>query len=191
MKAMNLSQKVSDLAEKDFTALDENITIDEAAKIMRNKGSTSILVTNNRSGKPIGIITERDILYRVVAENRAPSKTRLKKLISSPLTTIDEKSSLKDAISLMMSRGIRRLPVMQGDNIIGIVNVMSIIGHIYEEKANVDGETGGSAMNILVKDTILTCPYCQSIFKDKVEMSKHIDRIHVDSGLLEGDLRRW
>src|SRR5215207_3144335 len=98
MKAMNLSQKVSDLAEKDFTALDENLTIDEAAKIMRNKGSTSILVTNNRSGKPIGIITERDMLYRVVAENRASSKTRLKSLISSPLITIDEKSSLKDAI---------------------------------------------------------------------------------------------
>jgi CBS domain-containing protein len=191
MKAMNLSQKVSDLAEKDFTALDENLTIDEAAKIMRNKGSTSILVTNNRSGKPIGIITERDILYRVVAENRAPSKTQLKSLISSPLITIDEKSSLKDAISLMMSKGIRRLPVMQGDNTIGIVNVMSVIGHIYEEKASVDRETGGSVMNILVKDTILTCPYCQSIFKDKAEMSKHIDRIHVGSGLLEGDLRQW
>jgi CBS domain-containing protein len=181
MKAMNLSQKVSDLVEKDFTALDENLTIDEAAKIMRNKGSTSILVTNNRSGKPIGIITERDILYRVVAENRAPSKTQLKSLISSPLITIDEKSSLKNAISLMMSKGIRRLPVIQGDNIIGIVNVMSVIGHMYEEKASVDSETGGSVMNILVKDTILTCPYCQSIFKDKAEMSKHIDRIHVGS----------
>lgn len=41
-------------------------------------------------------------------------------------------------------------------------------------------------MNILVNDTNLTCPYCQSIFKDKAEMSKHIDRIHVGRGL-EGD----
>jgi predicted transcriptional regulator len=68
MKAISLSQKVSDLAERDFTALNGNLTIDEAAKIMRNKGSTSILVTNNRSGKPIGIITERDILYRVTSQ---------------------------------------------------------------------------------------------------------------------------
>ena len=168
MTTINLSKRVSDVAEKEFTALDENLTIDKAAQIMQNKGSTSVLVTDNRSGKPLGIITEKDILYRVVAENRAPSKTRLKKLISSPLITIDEDSSLKDAISLMMSKGIRRLPVVRRDSVVG-----------------------GSAMNILVKDTIFTCPYCQSIFKEKEEMSKHIDRIHVGSGLLEGDTRRW
>jgi CBS domain-containing protein len=122
---MNLSQKISYLAERDFTALDENLTIDVGAKIMRGKGSTCIIVINYRSGKPTGIITERDILYRIVAENRAPSKTELKKLVSSPLITIDEESSLKDAISLMMKKGIRRLPVVQENNIIGIVNVMS------------------------------------------------------------------
>jgi CBS domain-containing protein len=125
MKPMNLSQKISSLAERDFTALDENLTIDVGAKIMRGKGSTCIIVINYRSGKPTGIITERDILYRIVAENRAPSKTELKKLVSSPLITIDEESSLKDAISLMMKKGIRRLPVVQENNIIGIVNVMS------------------------------------------------------------------
>ena len=191
MTTIDLSKRVSDMAEKDFTALDENLTIDKAAQIMQNKGSTSVLVTDNRSGKLLGIITEKDILYRVVAENRAPSKTRLKKLISSPLITIDEDSSLKDAISLMMSKGIRRLPVVRRDSVVGILNVTSIVGHIYEERGGVDNETGGSAMNILVKDTIFTCPYCQSIFKEKEEMSKHIDRIHVGSGLLEGDTRRW
>jgi predicted transcriptional regulator len=73
-------------------------------------------------------------------------------LVSSPLITIDEESSLKDAISLMMKKGIRRLPVMHGDNIIGIVNVMSVIGHIYEEKTDVSDETEGSTLNLLVKD---------------------------------------
>jgi CBS domain-containing protein len=191
MKAMNLSQKISYLAEKDFSTLDENITIDVAAKIMRDKGSTNILVLDKRSGKPTGIITERDILRRVVAGNRAPSKTELKKLISSPLITIDKESSVKDATLLMMKKGIRRLPVMQGDNIIGIVNMMYLRSHIYEEKTDVSSETEGSDLNILVKDTILACPYCQSIFKAKAEMSKHIDRIHDGSGLLEGDVRQW
>ena len=118
MTTIDLSKWVSDMAEKDFTALDENLTIDKAAQIMQNKGSTSVLVTDNRSGKLLGIITEKDILYRVVAVNRAPSKTRLKKLISSPLITIDEDSSLKDAISLMMSKGIRRLPVVRRDSVV-------------------------------------------------------------------------
>ncbi|MGA7690666.1 MAG: CBS domain-containing protein, partial [Nitrososphaeraceae archaeon] len=92
MKPMNLSQKISSLADRDFTVLDENLTIDVGAKIMRDKGSTCIIVINYRSGKPIGIITEKDILYRVVAENRAPSKIELRKLVSSPLITIDEES---------------------------------------------------------------------------------------------------
>jgi CBS domain-containing protein len=191
MKAIDLSQKISYLAEKDFTTLNEDLTIDVAAKIMQDRGSSSILVIDNRSSKPTGIITERDILYRVVAENRVPSRTELKKLISSPLITIDKESSMKDAISLMMEKGIRRLPVIQGDNIIGMVNMMSLRGHVYEEKTDVSSKTDGSTLNILVKDTILTCPYCQSIFKDKAEMSKHIDRIHLGSGLLEGDIRQW
>lgn len=191
MKAMNLSQKIWYLAQRDFTMLGENLTIDLAAKIMRDKGTTSILVLDKRSGKPTGIITERDILRRVVAENRAPSKTELKKLMSSPLITIDKESSMKDAILLMMKKGIRRLPVMQGNNIIGIVNMMSLRGHIYEEKTDSFSETEETNLNILVKDTILRCPYCQSIFRDKAEMSKHIDRIHGGSGLLEGDVRQW
>jgi uncharacterized C2H2 Zn-finger protein len=41
------------------------------------------------------------------------------------------------------------------------------------------------------EDSSIECPYCQSKFKDKADLSKHIDRIHTDSGLLEGDSRRW
>jgi hypothetical protein len=41
------------------------------------------------------------------------------------------------------------------------------------------------------EDSSIECPYCQSKFKDKTDLSKHIDRIHTDSGLLEGDSRRW
>jgi hypothetical protein len=37
----------------------------------------------------------------------------------------------------------------------------------------------------------VSCPYCESIFSDKIELSRHIDRIHLGSGLLEGDLRKW
>ncbi len=190
MKAMNLHQKVSVLAERDFATLDENLTINEAAEVMRGKRITSILVIGRISSKPIGIVTERDVLYRVVAKNKTPSKIRLKNLVSSPLITIDEGSTMKEAVSLMLDKGIRRLPVMRGDNIIGILNAESVIGHMYEEKTDA-GETNSSAMNIRVKDIILSCPYCQSMFKNKIEMSKHIDRIHLGSGLLEGDLRRW
>jgi CBS domain-containing protein len=55
----------------------------EAAKIMRDKDTTCVLITTADSKEPIGIVTERDILYRVVAENKGPFKVTLKEIMSS------------------------------------------------------------------------------------------------------------
>jgi predicted transcriptional regulator len=67
-----LSQKVESIAEKDYVTLYEDTLVAEAAKVMRDKDVLSILVTSKNSNEPIGIVTERDILYRVVAENKPP-----------------------------------------------------------------------------------------------------------------------
>src|SRR6187200_658714 len=165
----------------------------EAAKVMRDRDVLSILVTiSKNSNEPIGIVTERDILYRVVAENKDPFKVTLKNVMSSPLITIAEVESVKDAVLLMRSKHIRRLVVKnaEGNDITGIITLISIVGNIPSDK--VDLAEVELPTNIIEREaTKLICPYCQSEFKDKAEMSKHIDRIHIGSGLLEGDMRRW
>jgi signal-transduction protein with cAMP-binding, CBS, and nucleotidyltransferase domain len=160
---------------------------------MRGKDVLSILVTTSKnSNEPIGIVTERDILYRVVAENKDPFKLTLKDIMSSPLITIAEEESVKDAVALMRNKNIRRLAVKKAEDndITGIITLISIVGNIPSDKldlAEVELPT-----NIIEREaTKIICPYCQSQFKDKAEMSKHIDRIHIGSGLLEGDMRRW
>lgn len=82
----------------------------EAAKIMRDKDTTSILVTKKDSIEPVGIVTERDILYRVLAQNKDPLTTSLNDIMNYPLIYAEEDLSIKDGICLMRNKNIRRLP---------------------------------------------------------------------------------
>ena len=192
----HLSQKIGSIAEKDYVTLPEDTLVGEAAKVMKDKDVLSVMVvaTGKNSNEPIGIVTERDILYRVVAENKGPFKVTLKNVMSSPLITIAEEKSVKDAVLLMRSKHIRRLVVRKkaggSNDITGIVTLMSIVGNVPSDKVDL-AEVELPTSVIEREATKIICPYCQSQFKDKAEMSKHIDRIHIGSGLLEGDMRQW
>jgi len=133
----------------------------------------------------LGIVTERDILYRVVAEHRGPFKTTLKEIMSSPLVTVDSSVSVKEAVETMRKNAIRRLPVTKEGTIIGIVTLKSIIGNSHEGRIELLEVELPSAVSKIA------CPYCGSKFDSKDDLSKHIDRLHLGSGLLEGDLRQW
>jgi CBS-domain-containing membrane protein len=121
----------------------------------------------------------------------SPFKVPLKEIMSSPLISIDEESSVADAISLMRRKRIRRLAVKKTEGkIIGTITLMSIIGNVPSNSIDLaDIELPSNVVG--TEATKIICPYCHSEFKDKAEMSKHIDRIHIGSGLLEGDMRRW
>jgi CBS domain-containing protein len=186
-----LLQKVESIAEKNYVTLSEDTLVGEAAKVMKDKDVLSVLVTSKDSNEPIGILTERDILYRVLAENKGPFKVTLKKIMSSPLITIAEGESVKNAVLLMRSKYIRRLAVKNaGGNITGLITLMSIVGNVPSDKVDL-AEVELPSNTIEREATKIICPYCQSQFKDKAEMSKHIDRIHIGGGLLEGDMRQW
>ena len=77
-----------------------------------------------------GIVTERDILYRVIGGNKGPYKTILKEVMSSPVVTIEKGSSIDEAMSLMRNKKIRRLLVIKRENTkavtLGLVTLMSI-----------------------------------------------------------------
>jgi signal-transduction protein with cAMP-binding, CBS, and nucleotidyltransferase domain len=153
--------------------------------------SVLVVVTSEKSNEPIGIVTERDILHRLLAGNKGPFKVTLKNVMSSPLITVAEEESVKDAVLLMRSKHIRRLAVKKagGNSITGIITLMSIVGNVPSDK--VDLAEVELPTNVIEREkTKIICPYCQSQFRDKAEMSKHIDRIHIGSGLLEGDMKQ-
>ena len=126
----NLQLQVSEIMDKDPAILDLSTSIIEAAKVMRNRGISSVLVSDPQSGIIKGIVTERDILYRVVAEAVGIFKVNIGKIMSSPLITVGKKTSCLDAILLMRKKGMRRLPVIDDDGkTVGIVTLMSLAGN--------------------------------------------------------------
>jgi len=177
---------VTDMMDKNIIILDESTSINETAKIMESKGASSVLVRDSISKSIKGIITERDILYRVVAKNVGTFKVDIGTILSSPLFTVDKDTLAIEAIRLMRKQGIRRLPVLHDGRVVGIVTLMSMMGNRLNEKVELAELEVPKSIPLKVG-----CPYCQSKFEDKTELSQHIDRIHLGSGLLQGDLRKW
>lgn len=187
-----LDKKVGDVADKEaLVVLAESTTVAEAVKTMKEKDVASVFVSSGSGsgagGKarvPAGIVTERDILYRVVAENKGPFKVTLKDVMSSPLVTIGEFARVRDAVALMRQKGIRRLPVVDArGQMVGLVTLKSVVGNMPGRSVELAAVEAGAAARVV-------CPYCGSSFEDKADLSKHIDRLHIGSGLLEGDLRQ-
>ena len=106
------------------TKLSSDTTISEAAKIMDKKSIGSVLIEEN--GKVIGIMTERDILRKIVAKGKNPDELRIKHIMSSPLITIDADEDVLEASKKMDEHRIRRLVVTQNGEIIGKVTANSI-----------------------------------------------------------------
>jgi CBS domain-containing protein len=125
---------VEDLIENKLVTLPEDAIVADAVKIMKDVGISSILVRSlsSSSENPFitGIVTERDILYRVIGGNKGPYKTFLKDVMSFPVVTIEKGSSIDEAMLLMRNKKIRRLLVIKRENTkavtLGLVTLMSI-----------------------------------------------------------------
>jgi CBS domain-containing protein len=130
--------RVRDVIDTAFIALDENTLVAEAAKALYAQERCTIVVTHldvdNGKRIPVGIITERDIIFRVVAQNRGPFKVTLRDIMSAPIITIDEDKSVEEAMALLNKHKINRLPVVHDSSIIGIVTTGTIVSNISIEK---------------------------------------------------------
>lgn len=186
----NLELQVSEIMEKRVVILDESTSVSEAAQIMKTRGISSVLVKDHHSDEIKGIVTERDILdilYRVVAQAKGTFKVNISSIMSSPLVTVEKETPCIEAIMTMRKKDLRRLPVVDKGNIVGIVTLMSLVGNMPVRNIDLaELEVAATPSNATVN-----CPYCQSKFNGKRELSSHIDRMHLGSGLLEGDLRKW
>jgi CBS domain-containing protein len=130
--------RVRDIVDTAFVTLDENTLVAEAAKALYTQERCTIVVTHLNASTsqriPVGIITERDIIFRVVAQNRGPFKVTLKDIMSTPIITIDVDKSVEEAIEILNKHKINRLPVVHNSSIIGIVTSEMIVSKVSIEK---------------------------------------------------------
>ena len=112
-------------AEK-FITIDRDVNVRKAAEIMRDSGIGSIFIT--RDGKIIGILTDTDLLRRLVAAGLDATQTTVEQIMSAPIKTIEENKTLLDANDVMAKEHVRHLGVSNtGGDLVGMISVRDLV----------------------------------------------------------------
>jgi CBS domain-containing protein len=116
-----MPQRIHDVMTPNPVSLPGTASVREAARAMRDQDIGDVIVVEN--SKVCGIVTDRDIVVRSVAEARDPAATTLADICSHALTTVAPTDSVEHAVQLMRQKAIRRLPVVEEGKAVGIVSL--------------------------------------------------------------------
>jgi len=117
---------VKDVMTSPVITINEDGIVNELAKLM-DKNDVGCIIVTDKTGKPVGIITERDLITRVLAKNLLATKVKAKKVMTSPLLTIDPDEPLAEAARKMSRLNVRRLGVIYKANLVGLVSSKDIL----------------------------------------------------------------
>lgn len=117
---------VRNFVKTDALIVDANRSVLEAARAMRENGVGNCIVSIN--GVPVGIVTERDMLNRIAAEDLLSSSISIRKIMTSPMISITADTPLSEAIKLMAKHHIRTLFVTDNGKPMGLLNMRAIVG---------------------------------------------------------------
>jgi CBS domain-containing protein len=135
---------VRDVMSSPVITMDENGSSNQAAAAMEKNDVGAVIVTN-KAGQSIGIITERDLVLRVIAKNLKPDKVKAKEIMTTPLVNIEPEATISEAARRMNMLDIRRLGVFYKGNLVGIVSSKDILGvmpeliEIIQERSQIEG----------------------------------------------------
>jgi CBS domain-containing protein len=115
-----MGQNIRDIMTANPSTIEPDQSVVEAAKIMKQEDAGVVPVTEN--GRLTGMVTDRDIAIRVVAEGKDPQSTTVREVASKHVVTIDPQQDLDEALRLMAQHQVRRLPVVEEDGrLVGVV----------------------------------------------------------------------
>lgn len=114
-------QNIGEIMTRDLATVDSGSTITEAARLMRDKDTGAIIVTEG--GKLRGLLTDRDIAVRAVAEGRDPDRTTAGDICSSDPITLEPSATIEDAVRAMRQANVRRLPVAENGSPVGMISL--------------------------------------------------------------------
>ncbi len=136
-----------DVMSSPVVTIDENASANQVAELMDKHGLGCIIVTGKK-GKPLGIITERDLVRRILAKNIKPDSVEAKEVMTSPLITVDPDGKLNEIARMMSRLNVRRLGVMYKGRLVGVLSSKDILAvmpeliEIIQEQALIEGEEG-------------------------------------------------
>ena len=124
--------QVRDLMTPSPTTCEPSTTVVEAARVMASEDVGPVPIVDG--GRLVGIVTDRDIVVRVVAEGQDPSSATIGDIASSDLVTVQPDMDLQEAERLMADKQVRRLLVTEGDRLVGIVAQADLARALDEER---------------------------------------------------------
>jgi CBS domain-containing protein len=133
-----MSYLIKDYMQKDIATVNIGTSTVEASKLMMKKAVGYLIVMDK--GQPVGIVTERDLVWKVMAEEREPLKVCVSEFMSAPLITVDPDATIEDAVRTMAKHKIRKLPVVRNNIIYGIFTTRDLTKHFnkYEDRVTRD-----------------------------------------------------
>ncbi|KAF5428285.1 CBS domain-containing protein [Candidatus Methanophagaceae archaeon] len=117
--------EVKDVMTYPAVTEDEDVSIAAISKCMKRSGIGSVVIT--KEGNPVGVVTDRDIVIKVIMTNRNPDTVKAKEIMASPLVTIEVDASIMGACKVLIEKGIRRLLVIDDGELVGIVSLRNIL----------------------------------------------------------------
>ena len=124
--------QVRDVMTGNPTTCEPSATLVDAAKVMAREDVGPVPIVEN--GRLVGIVTDRDIIVRAVAEGRDVTNTTVTDVASKDLVTVTPDDDLDRALQLMGQRQVRRIPVVEGDQVVGIVSQADVARAADDEK---------------------------------------------------------
>ena len=123
---------INDLARSDTVTADPETPVVELAATMDEENVGSVLITTD--GAPVGIVTDRDLTVRVLGVEADPAALTAEDVMTTELCTIEAAAGFYEAASLMAEHGIRRLPVCEGETLVGIITADDLTELLADEQ---------------------------------------------------------
>lgn len=134
-----------DIVETDFLSLPSETSVLEAAKAMANRHQGFVVVASPEHG-PMGIVTEWDVLAKVVARARDPAHVRIGEIMTSSLVSVDPNEGIDRVAQLMAEDGTRRVLVVKDSKVLGVIRVRTILARMRDYVDSISAQIARSQM---------------------------------------------
>ncbi|WP_061958544.1 CBS domain-containing protein [Cupriavidus pauculus] len=127
--------KIGDIGCQEAIHIPHSCTLQEAAVQMRDKHVGSLIVTEagEAGTRALGMVTDRDIVVTATADGADPARTLVSQIASQGLVTIQRGADTADAVQMMLAHGIRRLGLLDGETVTGVVSMDDLLGAMANE----------------------------------------------------------
>lgn len=182
-----LSDPIEHYVNTNVVVLESNRHVDEALRMIKERGIRSVLVSH--LGEVIGIVSKTDILFKVMSQGKNPANISLKEIMSSPVIAVNPRNTVQEVLAVMDKHVIRQVIVSSQSAVLGMINRDELFETMHKSTlSEADNALQGAPVCVInpkaivyVKDITtanLVCPYCESPFDTAEGLSNHIERIH-------------